>query len=470
MKKVAFFNRPLVFERSRDVFEQGDRFIDYGILTLATYLASCGFEVKIFDYYERVDIETKRRIKKELLSFAPDLIGLSAFTTDIYNAHKTAGFLKKVFGGSVPIVLGGPHISALPKKTMKDFTNFDIGVFGEGELTLTEIVKGKPLRSIKGVVYRDRKGKVICNPAQDRIVDLDKQPLPDYGLFDLEKYVQPVYQGFLKFKKRKLVLPVETSRGCPFACKFCFRTVGKRVRLKSPKRVVEEIERIIEKYRVDQVEIIDGTFGISRKHALSICRLLCKKRLNRQFKFLVRVRANTIDAEVIAALHAAGCYYLSIGIEAADDFILKKSGKGITTAQIREALSSVNEVGIETHANFILGLPFETEEHIYEKVFFAKSLPVVGANFAILVPFPGTEIYRWAKNKKMGYRLTREDYRFFGKQAGEALVNQRISRKRLLKLQKYCYREFYLSSPKRFLVFLSHLNLRRLLGIFSEIF
>jgi len=299
------------------------------------------------------------------------------------------------------------------------------------------------------------------------MVDLNKQPLPRYELFDLEKYIQPTYQGFLKMKKRKLVLPVETSRGCPFECKFCFRTLGRRVRFKTPKRVAREIKRIVERYQLDQVEIIDGTFGISKKHALEICRLLSQQKLNKKFKFLVRVRADTLDKEVIEGLKKAGCYYLSIGIEAGSDFILKKSGKGITTQQIRNVLDLAKEADIEVHANFILGLPFATEKDIKKTVAFAKSLPIIGANFAILVPFPGTEIYHWAKNKKMGYRLATEGYRFFGKQAGRALINQRISRLKLRKLQRYCYQQFYLSSPKRFLVFLSLLSSKRLLRILN---
>jgi radical SAM superfamily enzyme YgiQ (UPF0313 family) len=466
MKNIAFFNRPLVFERTKDVFERQDRFIHYGVLCLATYLKFKGFKVKIFDYYQPVNLETKDRVKQDLLSFNPDFVGLSAFSTDIHNAHKTAGLMKKIFNNKVPVILGGSHLTALPRETMKEFPNFEVGVLGEGELTMEEIVRGKQLKSIKGIIYRNKDGKIIQNAPRDKRVDLDKQPLPRYELFDLEKYIELTYQGFLKRKKRKLVLPVEISRCCPFDCKFCFRTLGRQVRLKKPKRVVREIKRIIERYQLDQFEVIDGTFGVSQKHALEICRLLSQQKLNKKLKFLVRVRADTLDREVIKGLKKAGCYYLSIGVEAASDFILKKSGKNITTQQIRSTLDIAKEVGIEAHGNFILGLPFETEKDIREKADFAKSLPIIGANFAILVPFPGTEIYDWAKKKKMGYRLATKDYRFFGKQAGRALINQRISRPKLKKLQRYCYQQFYLSSPKRFLLFLSyHLTLRRLLGV-----
>lgn len=468
MLKIAFLNRPLIFEKGIDVFERHDRFLHYGILSLATYLQTKGFKIKIFDYYERAQPKTLDYVKKELLSFNPDIVGISAFTTDIYDANKTAGFIKKVFKNKIQIVLGGTHLSALPKQTMEKFTYFDVGVIGEGELTMEEIAKRKPLKNIKGIIYRGKNGKIIRNPKRKELVNLNKLPLPKYELFDLEKYIQPTYQGFGKPKKRKLVLPIEATRGCPFNCRFCFRTVGRQVRFKKPEIVVKEIERIIKKYKVYQVEFIDGTFGISKNHALEICELLSKKKLNKKIKFLIRTRADVLDRDIIKALKKAGCYYLSIGIEAGSDFILEKSGKGITTKQIKKVVGLAAKAGIEVHSNFILGLPYETEKDIKEKVEFAKSLPVIGANFAILVPFPGTEIYHLAKAKKLGYQLATEDYRLFGKQGGQALINKRLSQKKLKELQKYCYKKFYFSSPKRFLVFLSHLSFKRFLGVLKR--
>jgi radical SAM superfamily enzyme YgiQ (UPF0313 family) len=470
MTKIAFFNRPLVFEGTRDIFEIQDRFIHYGVLSLGTYLKKQGFKVRIFDYYKSMGAGLRRQLRKDLVAFGPDLVGLSAFTTDIENAHQTAGLIKKILGSKTRVILGGPHFSALPRETMDRYSDFDIGVIGEAELTMAEIARGKSLARIKGIVYRKGE-KIVKNPSRQELVDINKLPLPAYELFDLGKYVQPTYQGLLKFKKKKLVLPIETTRGCPFQCRFCFRTLGRRVRLKEPKRVVQEIKRIIDKYDVDQIEVIDGTFGISKKQALEICRLIVREGLNRKFKFLVRTRIDTIDTKLAKALKKAGCYYLSIGIEASDDRVLRESGKKITTKQIRETLESIREVGIEVHANFILGLPLETEKKIYEKAEFARSLPIVGANFAILVPFPGTAVYDWARLGRRGYRLRTEDFRFFGKQAGRALVNKRISSRRLKELQKECYRWFYLSSLKRFLVFLAHLDWRRFWGVlrFSRI-
>lgn len=465
MLKVAFFNRPLIFEKGIDVFEIQDRFIHYGTLSLATYLQSKGSKIKVFDYYETAGSETLDRVKEDLRSFAPDIVGISAFTTDIHNANQTAKFIKKILGDEVRVVVGGCHFSALPEETMKKFPNFDIGVVGEGELTMEELVRGKSPKDVEGLVYRGGNGKIIRNRPREELVDLNELPLPKYELFDLQKYVQFTYQGFLKPKKKKLVLPVETSRGCPFGCKFCFRTVGLKLRLKEPERVVREIKRIVEKFRVDQIEIIDGTFGISKNQALKILELLVREGLNKKIKFLVRVRADVLDSDVAKALKEAGCHYLSIGIEAASDSILEKSGKGITTKQIKESVILAAKAGLEIHSNFILGLPYETEKDIREKAEFAKSLPNIGANFAILVPFPGTEIYQWAKEEKMGYKLATEDYHLFGKQGGKALINKRLSYQKLKELQKYCYKKFYLSSPRRFLVFLSLISFKRLRGI-----
>jgi len=465
MKKIIFFNHPLIFEENKDIFEMQEKFIRYGILSLATYLKSKGYPVKVIDQYQLVNEGTADEIKNKLIKFKPDFVAIPSFTTEIYNADKTAAFVKKFFGNKVKVIIGGPHLSALPRETMNEFANFDIGVIGEGELILEEIVKGKRLADIEGIIYRKENGEVVQNQPRKNFVDINKLPSPKYELFDLEKYVQPVYAGFLRQKRKILVLPLETTRGCPCSCKFCFRTVGRQARLKNPKKAVKEIKELIQKYRIDRIDVIDGTFGISKEHALKICKLLKEEGLNKKIKWSVMVRANTLDGDIAKALKMAGCFYIGIGVEAGSDRVLEKSGKGITTEQIRKVIILAQKQGIEVHSYFILGLPYETEKDIKETAEFAKSLPVVGANFAILVPFPGTEIYSLAKAKKMGYRLATNDYRLFGKQEGSALINKNLSYKKLKELQRYCYKKFYLSSPKRFLVFLSHLNFKRLFNI-----
>jgi len=470
MGKIIFFNHPLIFEESKDIFEMQEKFIRYGILSLATYLKSKGHSVKVIDQYQSVNEETVDDIKNKLIKFNPDFIAVPSFTTEIYNADKTAAFVKKILGKKIKVIIGGPHISALPDETMDKFANFDIGVIGEGELTLEEIVKGKRLANIEGIIYRKDNGEIIQNQPREKLIDINKLPSPKYEFFDLEKYIQPVYSGFLRQKRKILVLPLETTRGCPFSCKFCFRTVGRQVRLKDPKKVVKETKELIKKYMIDRVDIIDGTFGISKEHALEICKLFKKEGLNRKIRWSVMCRANTLDEEIAKALKIAGCFYIGIGVEAGSDSVLQKSGKGITTKQIKDVITSAQKQGIEVHSYFILGLPYETEKDIKETAEFAKSLPVVGANFAILVPFPGTEIYSLAKSKKMGYRLATNDYRLFGKQDGSALVNKNLSYKKLKELQRYCYKKFYLSSPKRFMVFLSHLNFIRLFNITKFLF
>lgn len=470
MKKIIFFNHPLIFEENKDVFEMQEKFIRYGILSLATYLKSKSYLVKVIDQYQSINDETVDEIKNKLIKFKPDFVAIPSFTTEIYNADKTAAFIKKTLGSKVRVIIGGPHISALPSETMKKFVNFDIGVIGEGELTLEEIVKGKRLQDIKGIIYRKNDGKIVQNQPRKELVDINKLPSPSYEFFDLEEYVQPVYSGFLRQKRKILVLPLETTRGCPFSCKFCFRTVGRQARLKDPKKVLKEVKELIRRYGIDRIDVIDGTFGVSKEHALKICKLLTDEKINNKIKWSVMCRANTLDEDIAKALKKSGCFYIGIGVEAGSDRVLQKSGKGITTKQIKDVITSAQKQGIEVHSYFILGLPYETEKDIKETAEFAKSLPVVGANFAILVPFPGTEIYSLAKDKKMGYRLATDDYRLFGKQDGSALINKNLSYKNLKELQRYCYKKFYLSSPKRFLVFLSHLNFARLFNITKFLF
>ena len=416
MNRVLLFNSPIKLSRRIDVFEAYYTGIRYGVASIAGYLRDHGVEVKVVEpHFQATGI-----IRSIIRHFNPQIVGVPAYTTEIYDAAGTVELVKAI-NPRVTTLIGGVHVTALSRETMELFPQFDIGVLGEGEKTVLDIVQGTAREDIKGIIFRSGK-KMIRTSPRERILDLSELSEPAFDLYELNNYRNLKFYG-----GRGLFLPVESTRGCPFSCVFCFRAIGRRTVYKDPVRFVDEIESYIERYGLQHADIIDGTFGVAKENALAICDEIIARGLNRKFRWSANARADTLDEELINAIRRAGCAYLKLGIESGNDGVLEMSSKGITSAQIWSVVRTCREKGLFVRGNFIFGLPGDTEETITETIAFAKSLPIDHVNFALLVPFPGTEIYQWAKKGEKGYSLLNVNYRYYGKQLGGALLNSRLS-------------------------------------------
>lgn len=459
MKRVLLFNSPILFSTRKDIFEAHYTGIRYGVASIAGYLRDHEVEVEIVEPH----FQTMEKIRSIIRHFNPRIVGVPAYTTEIYDAAGTVELVKTI-NPRVTTLIGGVHVTALPRETMELFPQFDIGVLGEGEKTVLEIVRGDGREDIQGIIFRSGK-EIIQTSPRERILDLSELSEPAFDLYELNNYRNLKFYG-----GRGLFLPVESMRGCPFSCVFCFRTIGRRAVYKEPIRFVDELESYVERYGLRHADIIDGTFGVDKENALAICDEIIARGLNLKIRWSANARADTLDGELIDAIRRAGCAYLKLGIESGNDGVLEKSSKGITTAQIRSVVRTCREKGLFVRGNFIFGLPGDTEKTIAETIDFAKSLPIDHVNFALLVPFPGTEIYSWAKGRERGYSLASENYQYYGKQLGGALRNSRLSSRQLQVLQRRAYRKFYLSSPRRLREFISFLNPGKALQIIKRLF
>lgn len=436
------FNSSIV-EAKKDVLEAGDLYPRIGIASIASYLLQEGISVSILDPDAyKLDIEQiKERVKQE----KPDIVGLPAFTEEVCGANEIAKAVKEVDSGILTVV-GGPHPSAIPAQTLEEFPYFDVAVFGEGEITMQEVVNRRPLEEIQGIAFR-KNGEIRCNGQRPLIKDIDSLPLPAWQLYDLNKYKSGgLYSGF--GKKGRLELPVEGARGCPHSCIFCFRVAGRTIRFKSPSRVADDVERDVNEFRASKIHFVEGTFGVNKKIAIELCDELIRRGLHEKIEWSTGGRVDTVDRKLLEKMKKAGCGYIGFGVESGDSEILRIIGKNTSLDQIRKAFEICKELGIKTEANFILGHPFETEETVLKTIKFAKELKADHATFAILVPFPGTEVSQMASKGIGGLRIRKGDWRVYGKQLGDALELTQLPREKLIKLQARAYREFYLRPRK----------------------
>jgi radical SAM superfamily enzyme YgiQ (UPF0313 family) len=436
------FNSSIV-EAKRDVLEAGNLYPRIGIASIASYLLQRGTSVSILDpdAYKLDILQIKERVKQE----KPDIVGLPAFTEEICDANEIAKAVKEA-DSDILTVVGGPHPSAIPRQTLEEFPYFDVAVFGEGESTMQEIVDGKPLEEIQGIAFR-KNGEIRCNGQRSLIKDMDSLPHPAWQLYDLNKYKSGgLYSGF--GRKGRLELPVEGARGCPYSCIFCFRVAGRTIRFRSPSRVVDDVERDVNEFHASKIHFVEGTFGVNKKMAIEVCNELIRRGLHEKIEWSTGGRVDNVNKELLEKMKEAGCNYIGFGVESGDPELLKIIGKNTSLDQVKKAFKLCKEVGIKTEADFILGHPFETEETVLKTIKFAKELDADHATFAILVPFPGTEVAKMANDGIGGLRIRKGDWRFYGKQLGEALELTQLPRERLVKLQAKAYREFYLRPGK----------------------
>lgn len=358
-----------------------------GLAYLASTLEKENHEVKI------IDAPTLNwginELKREIENFNPHMVGITSTTPTIYNAYKVAEITKKI-NPDITVVMGGPHVSFTDLSTLKECPHVDIVVRGEGEQTIKEValaLEGKlSLSQIKGISYRWGKEK-IQNPDREFISNLDDIPLPAYHLLPLEFY----RMGKHRFGN------IITSRGCPFSCIFCSSSqlYGKKWRARSPENVIHELRLLRKKYNIREIEFLDDTFTLDRKRAKRICELIIEERLD--ISWSASSRVNTIDAELASKMKEAGCHTIYLGIESGSQKILDFIGKGIKISQSFRAVQIARKAGLNTLGSFIIGIPGETRETIRKTIKLAKKLSLNFAQFTLCTPYPGTKLFKMAK-------------------------------------------------------------------------
>ncbi|MBL7206052.1 MAG: radical SAM protein [Candidatus Aenigmarchaeota archaeon] len=355
-----------------------------GIAYLSAFLKQHGIEVSVYDE----GLEQKReKIFDIIQSFNPDIIGVNSFNYCYHYAYELISELKK--RTDIPVVFGGPHLSAMGKNVIEE-TEADFGINGEAEFTLIELLKNlknRDFSKIDGLIWKEN-GVVVENPNRELIKNLDSLPFPDYSEFDIERY------SYTHEKK----MPIITSRGCPYKCNFCSvrLSMGDGFRARSAENVVDEIEHWCKKgYMV--FEINDDCFSFDLERAMKICDLIIERGLKIKYSLYNGIRVDRITKELLEKMKQSGCVFLSYGCEAGDDEILRNIRKGIKLEQVMKASQWAKEVGIKHSVNFIIGHPGETHEKAMKSIKFAKSLPCDFVNFYNLVPYPGTDLFKWIK-------------------------------------------------------------------------
>jgi radical SAM superfamily enzyme YgiQ (UPF0313 family) len=364
-----------------------------GLAYIASFLEKHNVEVKIIDAQaERI---TLTDIIQRMRSYNPLFIGITATTSIIDSGLEIARLCKETFPKS-KIIMGGVHPTVMTEEVLNN-QSVDFIVRGEGELTFLDLVKGKDLKSIRGISYKSE-GKIYHNDNRPVIENLDSLPFPAYHLLPMHKYY-PALGGY----KRLPAISMITTRGCPGKCTFCYGDMlGGHIRHRSAENMIEEIKFLKANYGIKEICFYDDTFTVFKNNVKQFCCLLIKEKVNISWSCFSRV--DFIDEEILREMEEAGCHQIMYGIESADEGILKNINKRVSLEQANKATALTKKAKIDVRLTFMLGSPGETEETMQRTIRYAiKSDPDLIV-FNITTPYPGTEMFKWAKEK--GYLRT----------------------------------------------------------------
>lgn len=370
------------------------------LLYLAAVLLEYGkdMEVEVWDF--EVERFSEKILRERLKSSRPHVAGITSMTCNIKVAGQIASWLKSV-DRTITTVVGGPHSSAIPERTLAEFPDFDMVVVGEGEQTFLELCssmdEGKGPEGIAGLVWR-RGSEIVRESPRQLITDLDWLPNPARHLLNHSLYKGASTPGLDATLHRST--EIFTSRGCPEQCIFCASHLvfGKRVRFRSPEHIFREVDEVIQKWGYRHLTIDDDTFTFNPRRLEKICQGF----KDRKITWDCDTRVNLVSREMLQMMAEAGCQKVAFGVESGSQRVLDLANKGISLEQIRNAFSWAHQAGLITTAFFMVGShPSETREELEQSFRLMCELDTELMALAIAVPYPGTELYRLMKEKNL---------------------------------------------------------------------
>ena len=402
------------------------------LLSIAQFLLSkSDHDVKLLDaQLDNVDYEQMEQLVRE---WAPDVIGVTAFTVQLVDVHKTIQACKKA--GVKRVVVGGPHVNDFPQEC-RDLPGVDAVVKGEGQQPMLDLVnvwaRGEEAKGMPGIMAH----KDDPVPQEDVYFsnDLDDYPIIDRTLSEYKRYYDVMGAG-------GIFTTMISSRGCPYRCTFC-NTPRHRYRVATPGRVCDEIAACME-LGIKEIYFVDDTFNITNKRVHELCDEIIARGL--EFSWTVRCRVKGVDRPLLEKMKAAGCSRIQFGVEQGTEEGLLRLKKDVTSREIEHAFALCREIGIRTVAYFMIGTPVErSRQDVLDTIEYSIKLKPDFVMYNILTPFPGTTLYDEGMRDGV---LDFDPWLKFMRAPTEAFKAQvwdeYFTREELRQLLNYAYRRFY---------------------------
>ena len=370
----------------RDISRMANLMPPLGLAGIAAYLEQHGFTADIIDCFAYPDSD--RLIDDYVRRWRPAYIGATCTTAGFLDAVRIFGRIKE-FSSETRAVVGGPHVSALRQRILQEYPQVDYAVVGEGEGPMRSLMEagGNPA-GIVGMVYRDN-GKVVFSGFQKDLMVLDALPLPAYHKIEgfPKKYQLPIF-NYPRTPNTSCI----SSRGCPYQCSYCDRSVFRRsFRYNSADYLYRHVRFLKENFGIRHINFYDDQFTFNRDRVAAFCRRMIDEPLGVTFN--CAVRAEHVDPELLALMKKASCWMISLGIETGDPELLAQHRQNADLELMARTIRAIHRVGIRVKGLFMIGLPGETEQTFRRTMEYVFSLPIDDLNVAKFTPFPGSPLY-----------------------------------------------------------------------------
>lgn len=345
-------------------------------------------------------------IKERIRDWKPDVAVIEIpFSGWSKTAFEVAANVKSA-NPEILIVLFGLHPSSRPLDCLEN-KEVDFVVIGEPENTIFELIEALSKRKtefneINGLGFKE-KGKTILTKKRNEIEDLDQLPFPARHLLPMDIYAKAVKLNPLRGEINKPYTIIITSRGCPYNCVFCSSCIvwGKKWRPRSAKNVVDEIEQVVNRFGIKQIDFSDDNMTLDRLRMVEICDQIIQRSIKVEWFTPNGIRADTLDESLLRKMKKAGCKKIRIAPESGVQRIVNEViKKNLDLKKVEQAVILCKKVGIKVGCFFVLGLIGETKQDIEKTIEFAYKLKSLGADtfiFSIAMPLYGTAFYEQAK-------------------------------------------------------------------------
>jgi len=363
-----------------------------GLAYVAAALRNAGHDITVVDM-EGDDLTIGRAFRL-IEESDPRMVGFGGMITRYGIVRELARTIRSEMPEAF-LMAGNSGATTVPGLYLES-AGMDAVILGEGETTSVELAaalaSGSDWRGVPGLAFLDERGETAFSPPRALLGDLDSLPWPARDLFPLEKYMSSTdHRG--RYSRH---LEIVASRGCPYGCVYCYHIYGRTIRRRSPESIVAEAESLVSAYGMSYTGFPDDLFTSDRTFVIETCRLLRERLPGIRWSCLGR--ASSVDREMLRAMRAAGCNWISYGIETGSRAMLDRMGRTVTPEQCLAAIEMTREAGIHPEGSFMIGMFGETRETVEETVEFCRRADIT-APMLFVTPYPGTELFDEAVGK-----------------------------------------------------------------------
>ena len=388
-----------------------------GVGLLSAILKKNGHQVKGLYVHSNLDnLGELEKIFTEVKKSSPQLICYSSTSPAFRHIRRIAQYLRKNL--QIPAICGGVHPTLYPEDVLS-VEGIDYICVGDGEDVIIEFIEklelGQDCSAVPGIWTLNHDKNIVRNRLYPLNKILDSLPWIDYEAFGKPFIRKVTKDGWLRYI---------SSRGCPYNCSYChvrlireaysdgigvpMNKVG-YVRFKSVDSCIEEIKHLVQKYDLKVINFMDDLFCLYRNRTVEFCKAF-KREMPSHVGFSIQTHLNHLDEDLINILRDSRCLRVVVGVESASQRILDLFNRKTGCKKISENLSLLVRANfpLGTWTLNILGSPTETKEEMMETLIINAKNAVDRVKFNIMVPYPGSEIYKFCKDNDLFDRNSSE--------------------------------------------------------------